>query len=405
MSSAPSGEQTARRTRGRVASFLLDDHRYVLLGTSAVALVGMLLSSSPRPAMSFLAHAFTVELVMYYVLVAWLVVSAVALVTKLAKWRDYTSFSPFARPAFRRALRLASYVIWAIVLVLFVDRVVMGVASAWDVAVQAASSADPHRPEPMLESMCYILYQGRDTFFTGLVTTVELAVFGTVIAFFLALLLVFARIQTIDRPDNDFVRFWKVVGSGFAKLYSTVVRGTPMMVQAMIIYYGVFGILRMTALTTTQINGIWTTFLAGLVTITLNSTAYMMEVLRGGIESVDKGQTEAARSLGLSQWQAMAKVVFPQGIKYATPGLSTELVINIKDSSVLSVVGTFDLMFATTTVAGIYYQQFQTALISTVAYLILTMVATWLLGRFARRFDVRVEAVGSTSDTPVKVEE
>ena len=69
MSSAPAGEQTARRTRGRVASFFLDDHRYVLLGTSVAALVGMLLSSSSRPAMSFLARAFTVELVMYYLLV------------------------------------------------------------------------------------------------------------------------------------------------------------------------------------------------------------------------------------------------------------------------------------------------------------------------------------------------
>ncbi len=388
----------------RLRDFLTRDHRYVLLGTSVAALVGMLLSSSPRPEMSFLARAFTVELVMYYVLVAWLVLSAVALVFKLARWKDYARTAPFVRPAARRALRYASYVIWAIALVLFVDRVVMGVASAWSVAVAAASLPEPRRPEPMLESMCYILYQGRDTFFTGLVTTVELAVFGTAIAFFLALLLVFARIQTIDRPDNDFVRFWKVVGSGFAKVYSTVVRGTPMMVQAMIIYFGIFGLFRLTSLTTTQINGIWTTFAAGLVTITLNSTAYMMEVLRGGIESVDRGQTEAARSLGLSQWQAMRKVVFPQGIKYAIPGLSNELVINIKDSSVLSVIGTFDLMFATTTVAGIYYQQFQTALISTVAYLILTMVATWLLGRFARRFDVKVESVGSTSDAPVKVE-
>ena len=389
----------------RLREFVTGDHRYVLLGTSAAALVGMLLSSSPRPEMSFLAQAFTVELVMYYVLVAWLVLSAVALVFKLARWRDYASLSPFAKPAARRALRYASYVVWAIAIVLFVDRVVMGIASAWSVAVAAANMADPRRPEPMLESMCYILYQGRDTFFTGLVTTVELAVFGTAIAFVLALLLVFARIQTVDRPDNDFVRFWKVVGAGFAKVYSTVVRGTPMMVQAMIIYFGVFGLFRMTSLTTTQINGIWTTFAAGLVTITLNSTAYMMEVLRGGIESVDKGQAEAARSLGLSQWQAMRKVVFPQGIKYAIPGLSNELVINIKDSSVLSVIGTFDLMFATTTVAGIYYQQFQTALISTVAYLILTMVATWLLGRFARRFNVSSEVMGSTSDTPVKTEE
>ena len=401
MSSAPSGEQTARRPRGRVASFFLDDHRYVLLGTSAVAFVGMLLSSSPRPPMSFLAQAFTVELVMYYALAAWLVVSAVALVFKLTHWKNYAETSPFLKPAARRTLRYASYVIWAMALVLVVDRLVMGFASAWAVA-----TATPDRPaDDFLQNIIWMFWVSRSTYATGITTTIALAVFGTVIAFFLALLLVFCRIQAVDRPDNDFVRFWKVVGAGFAKVYSTVVRGTPMMVQAMIIYYGVFGIFRMTSLSTTQINGIWTTFLAGLVTITLNSTAYMMEVLRGGIESVDKGQAEAARSLGLSQWQAMAKVVFPQGIKYSIPGLSNELVINIKDSSVLSVIGTFDLMFATTTVAGIYYQQFQTALISTVAYLILTMVASWLLGRFARRFNVKVEAVGSTSDTPVKVEE
>ncbi len=404
MSPAPTTSKP-RGGRCRLVSFFLSDHRYVLLGTSAVALVGMLLSSSSRPTLSFLAKAYTVEFVMYYVLVAWLVLSAVALVFKLTHWRTYDQTSPFTRPAAKRALRVGSYAIWAITLVLVIDRVVMGVASAWSVAVAAATSESPSRPEAMLESMLYILYQGRQTFVTGFVTTVELAVFGTVIAFFLALLLVFCRIQSVDRSDNDFVRFWKVVGSGFAKVYSTVVRGTPMMVQAMIIYYGVFSLFRMTSLTTTQINGIWSTFVAGLVTITLNSTAYMMEVLRGGIESVDKGQTEAARSLGLSQWQAMAKVVFPQGIKNSIPGLSNELVINIKDSSVLSVIGTFDLMFATTTVAGIYYQQFQTALICSVVYLMLTMVASWLLGRFAKRFDVKAQPVGSSSDQTVLGEE
>ncbi len=401
MGSAPSEGQMTRGSRCPLVSFLLDDHRYVLLGTSVVAFVGMLFSSSSRPTMSFLAHAYVVEVVMYYVLVAWIVMSGVALVVKLAHWRDYDEVSPLTRPAARRVLRYASYVIWAITLVLVVDRVVMGVASAWGVAVSATS-----RPtDDTLQSILYILWNGRQTFATGLVTTIELAVFGTVIAFFLALLLVFCRIQTIDRPDNDLVRFWKRVGSGFARVYSTVIRGTPMMVQAMIIYYGIFGLFRMTSLTTTQINGIWSTFVAGLVTITINSTAYMMEVLRGGIESVDKGQAEAARSLGLSQWQAMAKVVFPQGIRYAIPGLSNELIINIKDSSVLSVIGTFDLMFANTTVAGIYYQQFQTSIIVAVVYLILTLVASWLLGKFAKRFDVKVGPVGSTSDQNLAVEE
>lgn len=401
MSSAPSGDQTARRPRGRVASFFLDDHRYVLLGTSAVALVGMLLSSSPRPPMSFLAQAFTVELVMYYVLAAWLVVSAVALVFKLTHWKNYAETSPFARPVARRALRYASYVIWAMALVLVVDRLVMGFASAWAVA-----TATPDRPaDDFLQNIIWMFWVSRSTYATGIGTTIALAVFGTVIAFFLALLLVFCRIQAVDRPDNDFVRFWKVVGAGFAKVYSTVVRGTPMMVQAMIVYYGILGIIRATGdFSGAELNQIWSPFNAGLVTVSLNSTAYMMEVLRGGIAAVDKGQMEAARSLGLSQWQAMLKVVFPQGIKNSIPGLSNELVINIKDSSVLSIISVFDLTFAARTIGGNYYEYFPAFLIAAAIYLVLTMVATWLLGRFARRFNVKTEAVGSTSDTPVKVE-
>ena len=401
MSSAPSGEQTARRPRGRAASFLLNDHRYVLLGTSAVAFVGMLLSSSPRPPMSFLAQAFTVELVMYYVLAAWLVLSAVALVFKLTHWKNYAETSPFLRPAARRALRYASYVIWAMALVLVVDRLVMGFASAWAVA-----TTTPDRPaDDFLQNIIWMFWVSRSTYATGIGTTIALAVFGTVIAFFLALLLVFCRIRGFDRPDNDFVRFWKVVGAGFAKVYSTVVRGTPMMVQAMIIYYGILGIIRATGdFSGAELNQIWSPFNAGLVTVSLNSTAYMMEVLRGGIAAVDKGQMEAARSLGLSQWQAMLKVVFPQGIKNSIPGLSNELVINIKDSSVLSIISVFDLTFAARTIGGNYYEYFPAFLIAAAIYLVLTMVATWLLGRFARRFNVKTEAVGSTSDTPVKVE-
>ena len=385
----------------RLVSFVRRDHRYVLLGTAAVAFIGMLLSSQPRPELSFLRGVFGLELVMYYLLVLWVAVSALALIFKLTHWKNYAETSPFTKPKGKKALRIASYVEWAIATTFVLDRVVMGIASAWMTAV----TVDSRPTDDGLEAIFYILYNSRATFLSGLITTVELAVIGTLVAFFLALLLVFCRIQKVDRPDNDFVRFWKKVGCGFAKVYSIVVRGTPMMVQAMIIYFGVFGLLKTTNMSTTQINGIWSTFLAGLVTITLNSTAYMMEVLRGGIESVDKGQAEAARSLGLSQWQAMAKVVFPQGIKYSIPGLSNELVINIKDSSVLSIIGTFDLMFATTTVAGIYYKQFLTSRIAAVAYLILVLIASWLLGKFAKRFDVQNEPVGSTSTGHVSAEE
>lgn len=398
MTSILSGAEGTRRAK--LISFIRADHRYALLGTSAIAALGMVLSSQPRPALSFLAGAYTLEVAMYYLLVAWVALSVVALVFKLAAWKTYVRVSPFTRPAVVRALRYGSYVVCAITALLAVDRIGCGLASAWAVATTAQS-----RPTSTLESMLFMLYNSRAIFFSGFKTTVALAVFGTVIAFFLALLLVFLRMQVIDRSDNDFVRFWKVVGSGFARVYSTVVRGTPMMVQAMIIFFGVFGLFKMTNLTTTQINAIWSTFTAGLVTIVLNSTAYMMEVLRGGIESVDAGQTEAARSLGLSQWEAMRTVVFPQGVKFAIPGLSNELVINIKDSSVLSVIGTFDLMFATTTVGGIYYAKFEAALVTSVIYLCLTMFASWLLGRLANRLNVKSVKLGSTSNQPVNVEE
>ena len=376
----------------RIASFARRDHRYVLLGTSAFAAIGMMLSSQPRSPMSFLAHAFTVELVMYYLLVAWIVLSAVALVFKFTHWKTYAQTAPFTKPGVVRALRLGSYVIWAIVAVLVVDRVVLGFASAWVAAASATSM-----PKDMLVQVLYMFQQGKQTYIAGVVTTIELAVFGTVIAFFLAILLVAIRIMEIDRSDNDFTRFLKKVGVGFAKFYSTIVRGTPMLVQGVIIYYLGIAVVSSFGFSITEVNNIWSRFTAGLVVVSLNSTAYM-EVLRGGIESVDMGQMEAARSLGLSQWQAMIKVVFPQGIKFAIPGLSNELVINIKDSSVLSVIGVFDLTFAASTVAGIYYKQLNAYLVAAVAYLIMTAIASWLLGRLSRRLNVKSKPLGSTSD-------
>lgn len=394
MSTAQGAEGTPKeKGRGRIGSFLLEDHRYVLLGTSVVAALGMWLSMQPRSALSFLAPVYALEVVMYYVLLAWLVVSAVALVTKLAKWRDYVQTSPFAKPAARRAERLCSYVVWLFSAVLFVDRAVMGFVSV----VQGAVSSNSN-PKDFLSAMVYMVYKGRGIFARGIATTIELAVFGTVIAFFLALLLVFLRLQQVDRPDNDFVRFLKVVGCGFAKVYSAVVRGTPMMVQSLIIYFAGFAVLSGSGMSTNEIRAVWSTFVAGLVTISLNSTAYMMEVLRGGIESIDSGQAEAARSLGLSQWQAMRKVVFPQGIKNAIPALTNELIINIKDSSVLSVIGVFDLMYATTTVAGVYYRQMEVYCVALVVYLILTLVASRLLEAFGKKLGAEAPATLPSSN-------
>lgn len=205
------------------------------------------------------------------------------------------------------------------------------------------------------------------------------SVFGTAIAFVLSLLMVFLRIQEPDKRDNDFVKFLKIVANKFSRFYIFVIRGTPMMVQSLILYNAVFGLFKRTGMSVSDINRVWPLFLAGLVTVSLNSTAYLAEVLRGGILAVDAGQMEAARSLGMTHWQAMRKVVFPQAIKNSLPAIGNEFIINIKDSSVLCVVGVSDLMFMTRSVAGIYYKGTECYLIAAIVYLILTYLSSLLL--------------------------
>ena len=365
----------------------------MFLGTSVMAAIGVWFSMQRRSDMSFLRGAYAFEVCLYWFLMGWLALSAIALVLKLIHWKDYAEWSPFRKKPLVTVVRWLSYGVWAATAILFVDRAVMGFLS-----VTSAALAQDKNPSDFLSSIVYMVDKSYGIILQGILTTVGLSVFGTLIAFVLAILLVFLRIQSIDRSDNDAVRFFKSAGVLFAKVYSTVVRGTPMMVQGMLIYFTGFGLLKGTGMTVSQIGAIWSTFVAGLVTISLNSTAYMMEVLRGGIEAVDPGQNEAARSLGLSQWQAMIKVVFPQGIKNAIPALSNELVVNIKDSSVLSVIGVFDLMFATKTVVGIYFKQVEMYAVAAVVYLCLTMVASWFLGKFARHLSVEPQPLTSVSD-------
>lgn len=365
----------------------------MFLGTSVMAAIGVWFSMRRRSDMSFLRGAYAFEVCLYWFLMGWLALSAIALVLKLIHWKDYAEWSPFRKKPLVTVVRWLSYGVWVATAILFVDRAVMGFLS-----VTSAALAQDKNPSDFLSSIVYMVDKSYGIILQGILTTVGLSVFGTLIAFVLAILLVFLRIQSIDRSDNDAVRFFKSAGVLFAKVYSTVVRGTPMMVQGMLIYFTGFGLLKGTGMTVSQIGAIWSTFVAGLVTISLNSTAYMMEVLRGGIEAVDPGQNEAARSLGLSQWQAMIKVVFPQGIKNAIPALSNELVVNIKDSSVLSVIGVFDLMFATKTVVGIYFKQVEMYAVAAVVYLCLTMVASWFLGKFARHLSVEPQPLTSVSD-------
>ena len=263
-------------------------------------------------------------------------------------------------------------------------------------AAQIGAAAEKN-PMEFLPSLFYMLFHSRDMFLSGIWTTVRIALFGTAIAFVLAVLLVFVRVQTPQRQDRTAAVLVKEIGALLAKIYITVIRGTPMMVQTLIIYYIGFGIFKGTGMSVSEINRVWSCFISGLITVSLNSTAYLTEVLRGGIESIDPGQAEAARSLGMSNWQTMLKVVFPQAVKNSIPAIGNEFIINIKDSSVLSVIGCYDLMFATTSVVGIYYKALPVYTIAAVTYLVLTCLSSLIMRFVSARLDMKAVSVPSSN--------
>ena len=262
--------------------------------------------------------------------------------------------------------------------------------------VRLCSTMDKN-PQGFGASMVYMTLKGKDILITGVWTTVRIALLGTAIAFVLAILLVFLRIQEPQKRDKDAVKVLKWLASRFARFYVFVIRGTPMMVQALIFYYFGFNLFKRTGMTVTEINHVWSFFISGLCTVALNSTAYLTEVLRGGILAVDKGQTEAARSLGMTNWQTMLKVVFPQAVKNSIPAIGNEFIINIKDSSVLSVIGVMDLMYATKSVSGIYFRSLEIYCVAALLYLVLTWLSSLLLQWLGKKLDMPVRGIPSSN--------
>ena len=142
---------------------------------------------------------------------------------------------------------------------------------------------------------------------------------------------------------------------GISGAYIAVFRSTPLMVQLYIIYYGLFGAIRIPSAIIFGFIDV-SRFIPGVVALALNSSAYVAEIFRAGILAVDKGQTEAARSLGLSAWQSMKMVVLPQAIKNILPALANELVTMVKESSICSVLGMSELIWGAKTVASTTYK-------------------------------------------------
>jgi putative lysine transport system permease protein len=213
-------------------------------------------------------------------------------------------------------------------------------------------------------------------FIRGVFITLLLALFGTFVGFLLALLLTVLRMRSIDPKRDSFYQIIiKKITNFLISSYITFFRGTPMIVQAMIFYYGIAPL------------GLpfWRPLVAGLFVVTLNTTAYIAEVIRSGINGVDIGQTEGARSLGFTQNQAMFYIVLPQAIKNALPAIGNEFIINLKDTAVLSVIGVMDLFRATQTATAANYRIVEGFFIAAIIYLMLTHLTSLVIKKLEQR--------------------
>jgi len=191
----------------------------------------------------------------------------------------------------------------------------------------------------------------------GLGTTVLIAVISIV----LGLILGFGSCMM----GMDKHRVWRAI----SKTYVWVIRGTPMIVQAFIVYFGMPQVIQL-VIPSFRIDS----FTAGIITLSLNAGAYLSEIFRGGIQAVDPGQVEAARSLGLSSPRTTFRIVLPQAIRIAIPSMVNQFIVTIKDTSILSVIGLAEIVNRAKQYVGTTYQFFATYVLVAVGYLIIISI-------------------------------
>jgi len=220
-----------------------------------------------------------------------------------------------------------------------------------------------------LEWVILIWNSNWSLFLIGARNTLFIALTGTIIGFAIGIVIGIIRTIPIDDNTHPVARIAYKIINFLLLCYIEVFRGTPMIVQAMVVFYGAAWIYNIHLSPIT----------AGIFIVSINTGAYMAEIVRGGILSVDKGQFEAAHSIGMTHFQTMANIVLPQAIRNILPATSNEFVINIKDTSVLSVISVTELFFLSKSAAGVNFAFFQTMSITCVIYFIMTFTVTRIL--------------------------
>lgn len=217
-------------------------------------------------------------------------------------------------------------------------------------------------------------------FLEGVVCTISLSALTVIFGFILALIL------TLCRMGRS--KILKAISTAYVE----IVRATPMVVQIFIIFYIVFDGVKV--LPGFKLFGFirFDRFFPAVVALALNSGAYLSEIIRSGIQSIDLGQSEASRSLGLSQWKTMRFVILPQAIKNILPAIANEFVTIIKESAICFTIGVQDIMATVNAVKGATFRMGEALIIATVLYFCLTFPTSKLIEHFERKMsrgDVR----------------
>lgn len=227
------------------------------------------------------------------------------------------------------------------------------------------------------ERVLYLLQTYSASFARGAWATMAIAVVSTAIGCLIGFGVGIVQTLPTDRKNRPVHWFFMKIIQGLLYVYVEVFRGTPMMVQAMFIYFGVMQLFNIHM-------GNWT---AGFLIVSINTGAYMAETVRGGILSIDPGQTEGAHAIGMNHWQTMTSVILPQALRNIMPQIGNNLIINIKDTCVLSAIGVVELFFSSKGVAGALYTYFEAFTITMAIYFVLTFVSSRLLRWWEGKMD------------------
>ena len=244
-------------------------------------------------------------------------------------------------------------------------------------------------PESYWGRIVYILQQYGPSFLKGAGVSMWLALVGTLFGCIIGF--VVGIIQTIPEERNDsvgkrvLIRIIKFIMACYVEFF----RGTPMMAQAMFIYFG----------SSYLVNINMSMWFAAILIVSINTGAYMAETVRGGILSVDPGQTEGAKAIGMTHVQTMTNVILPQALRNIMPQIGNNLIINIKDTCVLSIIGTVELFYTTKGVAGALYTYFEAFTIAMIIYFIMTFTCSRLLRLLEKKMDGPDNYDLATADT------